>query len=316
MSFEIIQQQDCWLSTQCLDNSLSPMAKPYKESFSEGLFIDQGHNCLDMELNFSEETTSSPEVKTPEDPTKTSEDIRSSNSEGQPVSNGSKRSIKNPCNVLSSTNSTPPNQLVISEENCEECEFNSPGVIYKLKKRCAYDDVPAKIWEIVKDETILELAAKYKNNWKRISKLILETRNLSLLPRVLRKRYDDILSHRKSERVRFTHEDDLMIVKYLEKYGLDWTSVASHFEGKTPMMIKNRFYSFIKKRDLYDKYLQEVQRLEEQPAKEEEDFNLYQIELKKFLLDESNDFPMFNRTYFEMNNLEGEDGLCRHESLL
>ena len=47
---------------------------------------------------------------------------------------------------------------------------------------------------------------------------------------------------------RFKQEEDEKILKYCAKFGRKWTKIASYFTGRTGDMIKNRFYSCIRKK--------------------------------------------------------------------
>jgi len=53
-----------------------------------------------------------------------------------------------------------------------------------------------------------------------------------------------------------------MIAKYFEKYGSNWGQMAGHFKDRTAIMLKNRYYSFIRKRDLLSSLLEEVKDIE------------------------------------------------------
>lgn len=56
-------------------------------------------------------------------------------------------------------------------------------------------------------------------------------------------------------REKFTHAEDLKIAQYYDEFGTDWNKIAENFEGRNGTMIKNRFYSSIRK----DNRLQELQ---------------------------------------------------------
>mmetsp|Transcript_99174 Transcript_99174/g.137764 ORF Transcript_99174/g.137764 Transcript_99174/m.137764 type:complete len:112 (-) Transcript_99174:671-1006(-) len=43
-----------------------------------------------------------------------------------------------------------------------------------------------------------------------------------------------------------------MIVKYFDKYEFDWERMAVHFPRRSPIMLKNRYYAHIRKKDLID----------------------------------------------------------------
>jgi len=77
-------------------------------------------------------------------------------------------------------------------------------------------------------------------------------------PNLLRIKYKELAPDLTQKRVRFTHSEDLNIVKYYSQYGYDWEKIASHFESRTAIMVKNRFYH-IKKKNILDKLLEEVE---------------------------------------------------------
>lgn len=45
----------------------------------------------------------------------------------------------------------------------------------------------------------------------------------------------------------FTMEEDEKIVKYIAKNGKNWVEIAAILNGKTPNMVKNRYYTYLKK---------------------------------------------------------------------
>jgi len=57
--------------------------------------------------------------------------------------------------------------------------------------------------------------------------------------------------------VKFTRQLDATIAYLVDKYGLVWSKIAEEMEISDPMKIKNRYYSTIKKKDLYESLLKE-----------------------------------------------------------
>jgi len=51
-------------------------------------------------------------------------------------------------------------------------------------------------------------------------------------------------------RKKFIHKEDLLIVKLMKEHGTNWVKIAESFPGRDAIMIKNRYYSFIKKNRL------------------------------------------------------------------
>jgi len=129
------------------------------------------------------------------------------------------------------------------------------------------------------EDLLLSLASKYKHDWKKVSKKIFKLHKKKLGPNLLRIRYKELAPDLTQKRVRFTHKEDLMIVKYYSQFGYDWEKIAAQFESRTAIMVKNRFYH-IKKKNILEKLLEEVEQPEnnlpvpiisEDPIDEEEE---------------------------------------------
>lgn len=116
-------------------------------------------------------------------------------------------------------------------------------------------------WTKEEDKTLVELVQKNGCNWSLISSFI-EGRT----GKQVRERYLNKLDP-KINRNRFTAEEDLKILKLYRQIGARWREISKSFEGRPENMIKNRFYSFIKKK--YDDCL--ISR-EKDRQKEEEIF--------------------------------------------
>jgi len=105
------------------------------------------------------------------------------------------------------------------------------------------------------DEKLLrKLAVQYKFDWKKVAK---KFANKKYTPHFLKMRYKGYDEGPVPKRVKFTHEEDLMIAKYFDIYGVDWEKMAIHFPNRTAIMIKNRFYSYIRKNNRLENLLQE-----------------------------------------------------------
>mmetsp|Transcript_11369 Transcript_11369/g.9778 ORF Transcript_11369/g.9778 Transcript_11369/m.9778 type:complete len:145 (-) Transcript_11369:301-735(-) len=64
------------------------------------------------------------------------------------------------------------------------------------------------------------------------------------------------------KRRKYVHKEDLMLAKYFRMHEFDWKKVAEKFSNRTPIMLKNRYYLFIRKNDLLQKLLDEVDEYE------------------------------------------------------
>ena len=93
------------------------------------------------------------------------------------------------------------------------------------------------------DLKIIELVEIYGTNWELISKNFPD-----FTAEMLEERYNNKLDP-KLKRTKFTEEEDEKIVALYSKYGNNWKEIASYFPDRNANMIKNRFYSFLKKKN-------------------------------------------------------------------
>ena len=97
-------------------------------------------------------------------------------------------------------------------------------------------------WTKEEDELIVELVKKYGTSWSSISKEMLSRNG-----KQIRDRYINVLDPC-INRDKFTIEEDSMILQLYNKIGTKWSIIAKNFPHRTADMIKNRFYSSIKKK--------------------------------------------------------------------
>jgi len=58
-------------------------------------------------------------------------------------------------------------------------------------------------------------------------------------------------------KTRFTHREDLILVRYYQVFGCDWEAVSQFLPGRASNVVKNRFYSYIKKKKLLQSLINE-----------------------------------------------------------
>jgi len=162
-----------------------------------------------------------------------------------------------------------------------------------------------KIWTEKDYEALMEMAIRYRHNWKKIAKVILDTTNIKPNPQALQRIHQKLIANKGIKRAKFTHEDDLMIVKYYHKYGLDWVKIASHFTDKTHVMRKNRFYSYIKKKGMIDNLSDEVECFEEE-IEVPEPINTSKVQQIKNLMSEEDDTALFYDTFHDFKLFDNE----------
>jgi len=96
-------------------------------------------------------------------------------------------------------------------------------------------------WKKEEDSMLLSLFEKYGENWAAISKEMPHRTG-----KQIRDRFINSLDTR-YKRGKFSEEEDKMILKYHKIYGNKWTKIAKKMKTRTGDMIKNRFYSSLKK---------------------------------------------------------------------
>jgi hypothetical protein len=97
-------------------------------------------------------------------------------------------------------------------------------------------------WKREEDVRIIELVQQTGKNWALISKMM-PSRN----GKQIRDRFLNYLDPH-INKVKFTDDEDKLIIEQYKKHGSKWSVIAKSFPGRTGDMIKNRFYSCLKRR--------------------------------------------------------------------
>jgi len=159
------------------------------------------------------------------------------------------------------TNDPEPSITPHSDSNSPSNSQEFPDEITpNLSPNFQNDENPKKKkgWTKQDDELLLDLGMRYKNDWKKISRRFFSLRQIRKAPSILKRRYKEIKTPTIGGRARFTHEDDLGIVKGIMSHGKNWIKISEDLKGFDPIMIKNRFYSHIKKKELMSKLESEI----------------------------------------------------------
>lgn len=99
------------------------------------------------------------------------------------------------------------------------------------------------------DQMLMKTVRNCKKNWKKAAK---KFENGAYPPHFLKKKFREISSRIPTKGALFTEIEDMMIVKYYKKFDLDWEKIAESFTNRNSIMLKNRFYSHIRKKNLID----------------------------------------------------------------
>ena len=116
-------------------------------------------------------------------------------------------------------------------------------------------------WGKEEDEKLLMLHEKYGKNWAAISKEMPHRTGKQIRDRFLNS------LDTKFERGKFTEEEDQTIIKYYKLYGNSWAKIAKKLKTRTGDMVKNRFYSSLKKSIFKNKNLLRRKRVYFSPNK-------------------------------------------------
>lgn len=120
-------------------------------------------------------------------------------------------------------------------------------------------------WTKEEDKLLADLTQKFGCNWSLISSII-DGRT----GKQVRERYMNKLDP-KIDRSKFREEEDLKIVKLYKELGPKWRDISKSFIGRPENMIKNRFYSYIKKKQ-FNLDLDLSFKIEKEEEKENHDF--------------------------------------------
>jgi hypothetical protein len=98
-------------------------------------------------------------------------------------------------------------------------------------------------WGKEEDSKLLSLYKKYGKNWAAISREMPHRTGKQIRDRFLNS------LDKKYVRGKFTEEEDKILLKYYKIFGNSWAKIAKKMKTRTGDMVKNRFYSSLKKKN-------------------------------------------------------------------
>ena len=96
-------------------------------------------------------------------------------------------------------------------------------------------------WSKEEDIKLKYLYKIFGNNWSKISKLMPERTGKQIRDRYLNSLDENLNKNQ------FSKEEDLKIISFYKIYGNSWVKIAKKLNGRTGDMVKNRYYSSLKK---------------------------------------------------------------------
>lgn len=148
-------------------------------------------------------------------------------------------------------------------------QFNQVQPMKRKSNICLSRENIMKNWTDQDDENLIRLADQYKNDWKKIAKRIITNNKKKVTPNFLKNRYKEVAGDHIKKGVKFTHDEDLRIAELFAQHGTSWTKIASYFPDRTPVMIKNRYYSHIRRKGLLNTLINEASGIEEKIENQE-----------------------------------------------
>jgi len=140
------------------------------------------------------------------------------------------------------------NKNIVKQEDSSMIEAGGAGHNDRLT-------IDGRVWMLKNDGLLMRLAIQYRCDWKKIAKRF----NKEFTPYFLKMRYRELTSSKVHRKTKFTHKEDLLIAKYFDLFGTDWKRIAQYLKDRTGVMVKNRYYSFIRKRDCMKDLVKQVQ---------------------------------------------------------
>lgn len=120
---------------------------------------------------------------------------------------------------------------------------------------------PQELWNKEKIACLLKWAKECRFDWKKIARRF---KHPKITPFRVKNKYKALTEENFIEpRTQFTHKEDLMLAKFFNMYGKNWSQIAEHFDKRKAVTIKNRYYTKIKKRNLLEGLVTKVTKLEE-----------------------------------------------------
>jgi len=106
--------------------------------------------------------------------------------------------------------------------------------------------VNKKKWNVEEDKIIKDFVKIHGKKWEEIAKLLNLRSSKQIKQRYINKLDENLI------RSKFNEEEDQKIISFFMKYGSKWSFISKSFQGRTPEMLKSRFYSALQKRIIFN----------------------------------------------------------------
>jgi len=159
-------------------------------------------------------------------------------------------------------------ELVSASPTCNNEDDSQPVSTLAEEKK--------EMWSPEKIQLLLKRVQACRYDWKKVAKRF---KDPQYTPFQVKSKFKLLAQNACREpRIKFTLREDLLLAKFYNIHGTDWDKIASHFERRTPVMLKNRYYSYIRKKRLLNFYLEKLAKIEEAHKSQIEDLHLENLE--------------------------------------
>jgi len=110
-----------------------------------------------------------------------------------------------------------------------------------------------EFWDPEKIQNLLAWASQCRRDWKKVAKRF---DHYQITPDFVRSKYRELTENAFPSRVTFKLEEDVRLAKCFKLYGTDWERISEFFPKRTALMLKNRYYYHIRKKNLLNKLLE------------------------------------------------------------
>jgi Myb-like DNA-binding domain len=144
-----------------------------------------------------------------------------------------------------------------ASEACVQDQLESARINCSKRK----SPVKKSAWGEADDIELDGLVKRWKCDWKKICRRF-KNKGKPSSRHFLKNRIRVIRNDPYLLKQKFSHEEDLLIATLVDKYDIDWISIARFIPNRTPVMIKNRYYSHIHRKGLMQSLLDEAASLD------------------------------------------------------
>jgi hypothetical protein len=101
---------------------------------------------------------------------------------------------------------------------------------------------PGRKWTNEEDEILVQLMKVHDQDWKAIARGL-----PNKTPKQIKERFQNQLDASVIDQA-FTFEEDVCLLMHIRAVGRSWMRISKFMPGRSELMLKNRYHSFLKKR--------------------------------------------------------------------